>query len=627
MAAAPASALELGELKVHSTLGQPLRASIAYALGPNEALSNTCVTLQRVRGSNLPSIGTGAVTIANGVITVAGNSIVREPMVSLRLTIRCHYTPWLMRDFMVLVDPTVINSAPVDAPTADRIAARPTLIAPPLTRSAPAAPQRPPSRDPIAAGSQYLVQPGDSLSRIAQRVDNAPGGLADTANAIFAANPDAFIDNDPNRIKAGSWLTISVSDGWAAAAVADAPQPYEPAAADSSQPPVTGTVYDPEKTVDFSSPDEHVQIVEPVEISEPAEPVAEILEEIPEPAALQPQNELRPGDIIVEPTISIPDTRLEGPQTTANAPNAAYSIIRQPAKPETAETNWLLWLGSGAAVVVALMLAFGRRLRDRFGSKPIAPAAAKAQSEPREAPPVEAISDVDIDISDDSPTAENLALDADLIMGTGLSETADVDVASDFAFAATTELDLELTKEMAEDTDQPETDIIPPIGADESGILKNEVLPEDDDYDMSVIIDATKMPDPSDVTERDLEAVAVEDNDETLITDDYTVSQDADYKVLEQDYEDELTATQALNAEIQKAAEDLAVNLDAAQTTLNETGINPTGSLDGLDVTAQMPANDDEHIGDNDDTGVNPTINIDSADDTVEMPNKGKKTG
>ena len=40
IAAAPASALELGEIRIHSSLGQPLRASISYTLGPNEALSD-----------------------------------------------------------------------------------------------------------------------------------------------------------------------------------------------------------------------------------------------------------------------------------------------------------------------------------------------------------------------------------------------------------------------------------------------------------------------------------------------------------------------------------------------------------------------------------------------------------
>jgi Tfp pilus assembly protein FimV len=46
LAAIPASAIELGELTVQSRLGQPLRASIAYALAPNEQLSDYCVTLR-----------------------------------------------------------------------------------------------------------------------------------------------------------------------------------------------------------------------------------------------------------------------------------------------------------------------------------------------------------------------------------------------------------------------------------------------------------------------------------------------------------------------------------------------------------------------------------------------------
>ena len=74
---------------------------------------------------------------------------------------------------------------------------------------------------------------------------------------------------------------------------------------------------------------------------------------------------------------------------------------------------------------------------------------------------------------------------------------------------------------------------------------------------MSVILDATKVPDPEDATMRDLEAVAVDTGDDTLVTGDYTVSSEVDYTVLEQDYEDELTATQALNEEIARAAAEL----------------------------------------------------------------------
>jgi len=147
------------------------------------------------------------------------------------------------------------------------------------------------------------------------------------------------------------------------------------------------------------------------------------------------------------------------------------------------------------------------------------------------------------------------------------------------------------------------------------------------------VFDATKMPHPDDVTERDLEAIQVDTDDETLITGDYTVSQEADYKILEQDYEDEMTATQALNAEIQKAAEDLAVRMDDQPG--DATTEMPLATVHELDVTAQMPAKDEQEISDEDDTGINPTVSMDADGDTVEMrdentvemPKDGSKAG
>ena len=53
-------------------------------------------------------------------------------------------------------------------------------------------------------------------------------------------------------------------------------------------------------------------------------------------------------------------------------------------------------------------------------------------------------SDVDYDLSDDSPTEENLALDADLIIGTGLDAGAKMDIAEDFGFAETADIHTDL---------------------------------------------------------------------------------------------------------------------------------------------------------------------------------------
>jgi pilus assembly protein FimV len=229
IAAAPAAALELGELKVHSALGQPLRASISYALGPNEAISETCVSLlPSAPGGGVPSVSRGSVAIRDGVIAITGSTIVREPMVTMRVSIRCQYTPRLIRDYLLLVNPSQPKGAAVVAPTPARVASQPQLAQPPVIRqSTPVRPQ-PAAQAPIEDASRYQVQAGDSLSQIAQRIENRPVELRTAVNAIFAANPDAFIDNNPDRLKAGSWLTIPNFGAAAPAPVAVAVHPAAP---------------------------------------------------------------------------------------------------------------------------------------------------------------------------------------------------------------------------------------------------------------------------------------------------------------------------------------------------------------------------------------------------------------
>jgi len=99
--------------------------------------------------------------------------------------------------------------------------------------------------------------------------------------------------------------------------------------------------------------------------------------------------------------------------------------------------------------------------------------------------------------------------------------------------------------------------------------------------------------------------------------------------VLEQDYEDEMTATQALNHEIARAAAELTdrMEIEVDGSTGDETTALPLASVTELDVTAQMPAQNDE-LSDDDDTGVNEvlTVNMEPDDETVEMPAESGKT-
>lgn len=621
LAAAQSSALELGDVRVHSALGQPLRASIAYALAPNEAISDSCVSLMSAPSSSgLPTLSGGSMIVADGVIAIMGNAIVNEPLVSMRVNINCPYTPRLTREYMLFVDPADVAPQPMvtrQTVTESSVPESTNVAAP----SRPAAARPSAASDPVGVASRYQVQPGDTLSEIAQRIQNRPVGLWPAVNAIFAANPDAFLDNDVNRLKAGAWLDIPDFGTGTAMTVASANEVVTESAgtADSS---ASSTVYDPEAVIGSTVSNTAAGAGLEAPVAD-----AGVVE-----AAGSDVTTLRPGDVVTDQnnpfvnTVSdenvvIPDTLIDAPAVTSSSPNAPVAIIQRPQAEEESTTNWILWFLGGALAIVAGLFGF-RLLRPRFGSTATGGARSAIPQRRRsdgDTQRIEAIGAVDAELPAETGYAqESFALDADLEIGSGLSAGEDVEVSHDFAFASTTALDIELPEEMSSGDTTSNTDIIPPLNIDPDSILENEVLPgaEDDDYDMSVIIDATQMPDPTDITERDLEAIEVEDADETLITNDYTVSQEVDYSILEKDYEDELTATQRLNAEIQKAAEDLAKDLGDE----DDTGEISMATVHELDLTAQMRGRNDDDIADDDDTGVNPTVSLEPNDKTAEMP-------
>ena len=594
LAVTPAMALELGDLTVQSSLGQPLRASIAYALAPNEMLSDSCVAVGGGRSTGgLPGIGKSAVSITDRAIVITGETIVREPMLGTRVTINCPYTPNLSREYMLFVDPATLApviAAPAAAPVVEATvqpAARTTT--PRRTRTAPL------DTTPIGQSTRYQVKAGETLGDIAGRIENRSMSLWPAVNAIFEANPDAFIDNDPNKLKAGSWLTIPSFDG-SAPIVADTAAPAEV---------VDGSVYEP-------------PILE--EITESVVEEAATADSVAEAAvSTNSLSELRPGDVVMDTenpyvesqsTVLIPDTELEGPATTSESPNVTTATIVT--EPGGESRSMLAWFVGGGVAILGLLVLFGRRIRSRFGSTPVGAIAATATTLEQDV--------TDYDIEDDSPTEENLALDADLVLGTGLSQGTDMDIAQDFGFAATTELDIELPFEP--EPTVSETDILPPVRDKMASILESEVLPEDDDYDMSVIMDATKMPEHEEVTERDLKAVEIEPDDGTLISDDYTISKEVEYDILEQDYEDEMTATQALNLEIARAAADLKATLDGADDPTAEI---PLATVTEIDVTAEMPVQQEDDTietvsqADPGDTAA-VTVNMSADDKTAEMP-------
>jgi hypothetical protein len=195
-----------------------------------------------------------------------------------------------------------------------------------------------------------------------------------------------------------------------------------------------------------------------------------------------------------------------------------------------------------------------------------------------------------------------MLLDADLGLGTGLEGGADIDVAQDFGFSPSADFASDFDFEIpAGADDEPElhpTDVIPPNRKTEASILENEVPPSDDDdeYDLSMITDVTRQPVvDTHLTTKDLKAIPIEVAADDDNTEEYTLSREVDYKILERDYEEELTTTQALNAEIARAAMELAESVENSSDHLEKTVEMPQDrrTSTSMEVTAQLPSSSD----------------------------------
>jgi hypothetical protein len=645
LAVTPASALELGDIRVDSALGQPLRASIAYALAPNEQMFDFCIFLKPGMTANgMPVISNARVTITGNAIVLNGRMPIKEPLLAMQLSVNCPYTAHLARDYTLMIDPPLPSEGeravlsterppmtPVQRSTVTEsdlpVAVRPRPVPRRSTR-------RPQDETPIAARSRYLVQQGDSLSQIVARIEERTMPLWPAVNAIFEANPDAFLDNDPNLLKAGSWLDIpDLTDAGVVTTLASSQPVTEPV----SQTP-TATAYpgaaiaQTETAIESEAPAEVATAVESAqdqslpkplpqpaptvestaepeliaEVTEAPEPVVEPVEV---PTAATPQ--LRPGDFVIgtdnpfvvpvgsdDAVIDIPDSELRGPQVAQPVPSVA--VTNEDEGGISGGWAWLLWLGGAGLAMILGLFIFGRQLREYFGSVPDAvPAVPQRRSDDAQARPT--IADVDYNFDATTITGHKISLDADLADGTGLQESDEMDVAQDFAFSATeSEIDMEIPELPVEDEELPSTDIMPAQASEDATILDSEVLPtdkseeeDDEDYSVSMNVDATKqILDDNTATTKDLQAIMV-DTTTDIIDDDtseYSLSKSAEYQILEQDYEEELTATQALNKEIEAAARALAVQMDEAEGK-DKTSEMPAPQPQDPDMTAELTAN------------------------------------
>jgi len=247
LAGGPAAALELGEPVVRSGLGQPLEVVVPYATWGNERLTADCVSLVRGDPAGLPALTAGRVSsTAGNRLVIRSDRGIREPLLAMNLKVDCASTPFIVRSYTLIIDPpglAPVTAERAPAPAPRRAPAEPAAVLPasPATGRASRTTSPAPT-EPLSPGSAYRVQVGDTLSTIAQRVTDRPGGIWATAERIFAANPEAFIGGDMDRLRAGSVLEIPATDartadaGAAASSAATtatataAPTPAAPAA-------------------------------------------------------------------------------------------------------------------------------------------------------------------------------------------------------------------------------------------------------------------------------------------------------------------------------------------------------------------------------------------------------------
>ena len=267
-----ADAAGLGRLNVTSGLGQPLRAELEVtSVGRDElpTLQVRMAPLAAFRAANLdfnPALTNLRFALdkrpdGNYFVRISSAQPVNEPYLDLMVELTWS-TGRVIREYTVLLDPPSLRAdAPVVPPVAAATTPTAPSVLPPATRPSapstsstpglattppgtPAASTAPPQaaatpraatpRSTPAEGS-YVVKSGDTLGAIAGRNKPASVSLDQMLVAILRANPDAFVANNVNRLKAGATLTFPSESEVAAVAQPDARREVVTQSADFAQ--------------------------------------------------------------------------------------------------------------------------------------------------------------------------------------------------------------------------------------------------------------------------------------------------------------------------------------------------------------------------------------------------------
>ncbi|MEN8175514.1 MAG: FimV/HubP family polar landmark protein [Pseudomonadota bacterium] len=245
------NAVTLGQIKVGSLLGEPLKATIEIKADNPEQVKSLKVNLasfSEFNKSGIPRSGlldslrfrVIARGAASGSVLVTSDRPIREPF--LDFLVKAEWsTGQVVREYTLLLDPpfTGAGRAPViDVPVQTvqpkplaqpRPAARPRPVArtepaarpEPVTAPEPVVRPKPRVAKPAPAISEpgpevgvgeIAVRAKDTMWTIASRVRPAGATVQQTIAAIYATNPDAFLRGNINLVKKGALLRIPSKD-------------------------------------------------------------------------------------------------------------------------------------------------------------------------------------------------------------------------------------------------------------------------------------------------------------------------------------------------------------------------------------------------------------------------------
>lgn len=210
----PAHALGLGDIETRSALNQPLNADIDLLSVANGEIDAVRVQLAPVEaferaGVERPFFLTllkfRPMRLENGeaVIRITSDFPIREPFLNFLVEVN-----WprgrLLREYTLLLDPPVTTGrrppqvTPVQTPVAT---SRPAPAA-----TAIVAPQQ------VGEGQYGPIRENDTLWSIARSVRPRGVSMAQMMIALQRANPQAFIDNNINKLRKGQILRVPGTD-------------------------------------------------------------------------------------------------------------------------------------------------------------------------------------------------------------------------------------------------------------------------------------------------------------------------------------------------------------------------------------------------------------------------------